>query len=145
MTETSPQVTLGQTYPEPSFASVRVEFSDGTFREFHVHKPLRAEVVISPRGMGLDLTADLGVFPAGMMPPELPEVEVRMKAGYAPNHQVMTMDSRVPDARTDMARVLSLICEAADLRRTYGSDDEGTISWRSWEARAEAFLMGGYR
>lgn len=132
--------TLGQQFPMPTFASVRVEFADGSFREFHIHKPLRAEVDIS-MPPPLDLTADLGAIPPGIMPPVLPGVKVRMKAGLSPHHQVITIDTRTDDSAGTIGRMLGLLSEAFDLHRSGGTDD----LWRAWQRKTEAFLSGGYR
>src|SRR5450755_4523559 len=80
-------VTLGQSYSVPTFASVRVEYADGSFREFHVHKPVRADITIGGLVRGLpDLDADLGALPPGILPPSLPRVEIRMEAGRDQRH-----------------------------------------------------------
>ena len=140
-TQPVPQAsTLGQQIPMPTFASVRVEFADGSFREFHIHKPLRAEVDIS-MPPPLDLTADLGAIPPGIMPPVLPEVKVRMKAGLDRNHQVITMDTRTDDSAGTIGRMLGLLSEAFDLHRSGSTDD----LWLGWERRTGAFLSGGPR
>jgi hypothetical protein len=131
----------------PTFASVRVEYADGTFREFHVHKPIRADITIDALARGLpDLDADLGALPPGVLPPSLPKVEIRMEAGRDLRSPVMTIDSRTPDPRTDRTRLLALLSEAADLRRMYGSDDPATDDlWRDWERKTEALLLGEAR
>jgi hypothetical protein len=136
--------SLGQSYSAPTFASVRVEYADGTFREFHVHRPIRADITIGGLVRGLpDLDADLGALPPGILPPSLPEVEVCLKAGLDRNHQVMTVDSRTADPRAGRARMLALLSEAAGLRRMYGSDDPATDDlWRRWEHKTETLLRG---
>jgi hypothetical protein len=124
--------------PQPSFASVRVEFTDGTVREFHVHKPLRADVRIpSPLAPGM-LDADLGAFPVALIPPALPSVEVRLQAGIRPGGRVLTMDSRAEGHGSWTGRMLKLLAEALDLRKA-GADGD---AWRTWEYRAEALLEG---
>ena len=139
-TQPGPQATtLGQSFPMPTFVSVRVEYADGSFREFHVHRPLRTDITIDGLVRGLpDLDADLGALPPGMLPPSLPRVEVRMEAGINPRGAVMAIDSRTPDPRADRARMLALLSEAADLQRMHGSDD----LWRDWERKTEALLLG---
>lgn len=127
-----------QQIPRPSFASVRVEFTDGTVREFHVHKPVRADVTIpSPATRGM-LDADLGALPPVLMPRALPSVEVRIKAGTSATRQVITIDTRAENPASLTGRMLALLSEAFDLRKTE-DDDEG---WRSWEHKAEALLRG---
>lgn len=130
--------------PQPTFASVRVEFSDGSSREFHVHKPLRTEVDVTPLLSALPITGDLGALPPRFIPPTLPEVSIRMKAANDPRGAVvMAIDSRVADPRASAASALALLSEAADLRQMYGSDDRATDDlWRPWERKVEAFLHG---
>lgn len=142
-TQPGPQAgTLGQSYPMPTFASVRVEYADGSFREFHVHKPVRADITIGAFVRGLpDLDADLGALPPGILPPSLPKVEVRMQAGQDPRHPVLTVDSRTADLAGITGRMLALLSEAADLRRMYGSGHHPVDVWRQWELKAEAFLL----
>lgn len=96
-TQPGPQAaTLGQQVPAPTFASVRVEFTDGTFREFCIHKPLRTEIDIPAPAYGLPPlhNADLGALPPALIPPELPRISVRIQAGISRDGQVMTVDSR---------------------------------------------------
>jgi hypothetical protein len=133
---------LGQSYPVPTFASVRVEYADGSFREFHVHKPVRADITIGGLVRGLPgLDADLGALPPGILPPSLPRVEVRMEARQDPCHPVLTIDSRTADLAGMLGRMLALLSEAADLRRMYGSGQDQPVDvWRQWEWIAEAFL-----
>jgi len=138
--ETSAMQAPGQQIPAPVVASVRVEFADGSFREFCVHKPLRADVTIAhpiDHRLG-DLTADLGALPVGAMMPTLPEVAVRLKAGLAPHGQVITIDSREADPAGTAGRLLALLAEAFDLRETGAADD----LWRGWERKTGAFLGG---
>src|ERR1035441_2743113 len=77
-TQPGPQAAaLGQSYPVPTFASVRVEYADGSFREFHVHKPVRADVTISGIVRGLpDLDADLAPRSGRSHPAEHPAFPV---------------------------------------------------------------------
>jgi hypothetical protein len=129
---------FGQQIPQPTFASVRVEFTDGTFREFHVHKPLQTDVTISSPLDGRELTADLGALPPYLMPPALPHVEVSMKAGIAAHQQVITVDSRTENPAATIGKMLALLTEAFDLRKTQAGDD----LWRGWEYKAESLLRG---
>ena len=125
-----------QQIPRPSFASVRVEFTDGTVREFHVHKPVQADVTIpspAPRGM-----LDLGALPPALIPPALPSVEVRIKAGVSATRQVITMDTRAETQASVTGRMLALLSEAFDLRKAKADGD----GWRGWECKAEALLRG---
>jgi hypothetical protein len=125
-------------FAQPSFASVRVEFTDGTVREFHVHKPLRVDVRIpSPLAPGM-LDADLGAFPVALMPPALPRVEVRMQAGLSVSRQVITVDTRAETPASLTGRMLALLAEAFDLRETEADDE----NWRTWERKAQALLEG---
>jgi hypothetical protein len=127
-----------QQVPQPSFASARVEFTDGTVREFHVHKPLRADVRI-PSPVTRDMMdADLGALPVALMPPSLPLVEVRLQAGIRPGGRVITVDSRAETPASLTGRVLRLLAEAVDLRKA-GADGD---AWRTWEYKAEALMEG---
>jgi len=130
--------TLGQPIPRPTFASVRVEFADGTFREFHVHKPLQADVTIPLPHFPHDLNGDLGVIPPGVVPPGLPRVDVSIKAGITPEGQVITVDSRAEGPQALTRRMLALLDEALALRKTEAGDDP----WRGWERKARALLRG---
>jgi hypothetical protein len=130
--------------PQPAFASVRIEYGDGSSREFHVHKPYRVEVDVTSPLSALPLTADPGELPPNLIPPVLPEVSIRMKAGNDPRGAgVMAIDSRTADPRASVALALALLSEAAGLRQMYGSDDKATDDlWRPWERKVEAFLHG---
>jgi len=130
--------------PRPSFASVRVEFTDGTVREFHVHKPLQADVSIPlPFYPGGAIDADLGALPVALVPPALPRVEVRIKAGISVSQQVITVDTRSESEASLTGRVLALLTEALDLREQQAGDDRGADDlWRTWEYKARAFLEG---
>ena len=132
--------TLGQQIPQPTFASVRVEFADGTFREFHVHKPLQVEASISSPVDRLPLDADLGALPPYLIAPALPQVEIRMKAGRGVSQQVITVDSRNENAASVTGRMLALLAEAFDLRKSEADDNDDL--WRTWEYKAEALLRG---
>jgi len=145
-TQPGPQAAaLGQSYPEPVFASVRVEFADGTFREFCVRKPLRADVTMSTPFHRSPIEADLGGLPVELIAPVLPEVEVRLKAGLDRHHQVMTFDTRSARSAGTIGMMLRLLSEAFDLRETHGSDDqaEAADAWNEWERKTSAFLTGG--
>lgn len=135
---------MNDQYPVPSSASVRVEFSDGTFREFHVRKPLRVEVDMPHPLRGLpDLSADLGALPVEILPPTLPRFEVRMKAGISAEHQVITMDSRREDPAMVTGRLLSLLGDAVDLFKQRSVTDPLTETrWRDWERKAGMLLRG---
>ena len=145
-TQPGPQAAaLGQSYPVPTFASVRVEYADGSFREFHVHKPVRADVTISGIVRGLpDLDADLGALPPGILPPSLPRVEIRMEAGRDPRHPVLTIDSRTEGGV--VGRMLALLSEAFDLREAARASGGVSLAaddlWRRWEHKTETLLRG---
>lgn len=103
--------TLGQQIPQPTFASVRVEFADGTFREFCIRNPLRTEIDIPAPARGLLPLhdADLGALPPALIPPELPRISIRIQAGISRDGQVITMDSRRAMQPLTAARLLSMV------------------------------------
>ena len=105
--------TLGQSYPMPVFASVRVEFADGSFREFCIRKPLRTEIDIPAPAHGLPSLhdADLGALPPALIPPELPRISVRIQAGISRDGQVITIDSRRTMQPLTAARMLSTVLD----------------------------------
>ena len=105
--------TPGQQIPVVTFASVRAEFADGTFREFCIREPLRTEIDITAPAYGLpDLhDADLGALPPALIPPELPRITVRIQAGISAGGQVMTVDSRRAMQPLTAARMLSAVLD----------------------------------
>lgn len=105
--------TLGQQIPKPVFASVSVQFADGTYREFCIRNPLRTEVDIPAPDYGLPSLhdADLGALPPVLIPPELPRVSVRIQAGISRDGQVITVDSRRPLQPLMAARMLRTVLD----------------------------------
>jgi hypothetical protein len=129
--------------PEPTFASVRIEFADGTFREFHVYKPLRADIDISPGPLyDLPFQADLGAVPPGMIAPSLPEISVRIKAGHHPEFPVMTMDSRTADRAGTTAEMIRLLSSAYEALKMDGTDEATQVRRRHTMLVIGAFLGG---
>lgn len=136
-----PASAFSRQVPAPTFASVHVEFADGTYREFHIHKPLRTEVTIASPIPELPIDGDLGALPVEIIAPSLPNVEVRMQAGLSPQHQVITIDSRADDLTGTTGKMIVLLSEAFDLLDGDGRDAD----WEDWKRKTGAFLRGEWR
>jgi hypothetical protein len=82
----------GDEIPQPSRVTLRMDFDDGSFREFTVHQP---------RKVTLDVSSPFhfpgaGTSPYQIMPAKVPHVEITMDA--EPGCPVDVRDSRFGEA-----------------------------------------------